>query len=681
MQQLDAEQKNRNRPDKEQKAEKKKNLMELFKISLSPVREAGDVELMYYRADGSVRRIRSAEKNGLIMDSGRSVSLDIYFNCFSFAKYLRYTRVKDVIFELELKGRFRVYVMKKSLYQQKRVHSRRPMHFVEREEEVYSEEVCRETGGTWRYRHDFSEEKVSMIPAGNMDESSYGKNVESRKTTRSAFYYLKIVSLEDGSCFYGGRYLTTAAPDRGIRAALNICTFKREDYVLRNVGNICRTLLDDPKSSIRDSLEIFVVDNGQTLKGRLPEQEHVHWFPNRNYGGSGGFTRGILEAWDRRDSLTHVIMCDDDLYLDPLILEKMINFLKVVKTEYRDIHIHGGMFALNEPTFQTEASAIWRHKGLPRKPLEMRESFNLLMNEAEEPFDYTGWWLTCMPLDLVEKNGLPLPLFIKCDDTEYGLRNEKNVLILNGVGVWHEPFDKKYSAHLEYFFSRNDMVIEAYHGIQGSRSEVLVRFTGWVLKHLFMQRYEAVYFKLRGMEDYLKGVDFLKNQQEDVLLGDLLAHNMKQYTEEELEQMGYPFDRKKYEESCRWTTNGKERLVNYLTLYGNLIPTCFYRKEMNVVDMQASDPCHYAFRRHVLMWNPGDRKGAVTTASNRMFWKYLIQMCRLDIKYLLYGNQVAEEYRTRGKELTDIGFWREHLGLKDHVKQVKLPAKWSREAE
>ena len=122
-------------------------------------------------------------------------------------------------------------------------------------------------------------------------------------------------------------------------------------------------------------------------------------------------------------------------------------------------------------------------------------------------------------------------------------------------------------------------------------------------------------------------------------------------------------------------------MINYLTLYGNLVPVCFYRKELNVVDMQASDPCHYAFRKHVLMWNSGDQKGAVTTASNRLFWKYFIQMCRLDVKYLLRGDRVAEEYRTRGKELTAIDFWKEHLGLKNSVKQVRLPARWSREAE
>lgn len=655
--------------------------MELSKIILSVPEEAGKVELMYFRADESVRRRNEKNRTCLEIDRGRSVSLDTYFNCFSYAKYLRYTRVKDVIFELDLRGRFRIFIMKKSLYQQKRMNSRLPMHFVERDAEICTEEVCFAERAKWQYRYDFSKEKVSMIPAGMMDESSYGKNVESRKTSRSAFFYLKIVSLEDGSVFYGGRYLTDTEPDKKVRAALNICTFKREDYVIRNVQNICENLLENEESSIKDSLEVFVVDNGQTLEGRLPEQEHVFWFPNRNYGGSGGFTRGLLEAYDRRDRLTHVIMCDDDLYLDPHILEKMINFLKVVKPEYSNLHIHGGMFALNEPTFQTEASALWRHRGLPRKPLEMRETFNLLMNETEEPFDYTGWWLTCMPLSVVEENGLPLPLFIKCDDTEYGLRNEKNVLILNGIGVWHEAFDKKYSAHLEYFFSRNDMVIEACHGILGGKLRVLGWFAGWVLKHLFMQRYEAVYFKLRGMEDYLKGVDFFKTQQEDVLLKDLLSHNMKQYTREELEEQGYYFDQKKYEISCSKRTNRKERMINYLTLYGNLIPDCFYSKELNVVNMQASDPCHYAFRKHVLMWNPGDEKGAVTTASNRLFWKYFFRMCKLMILYVLKGDQVENEFRTRGKELTTPDFWRDHLGLDSAGKKVRLPEKWSREAE
>lgn len=261
---------------------------ELFKIILTPMKNVGDVELMYFRADQSVRRIERTEGFCLEIDRGRMVSLDTYFNSFSYAKYLRYTRAQDVTFELELKGHFQIFVMKKTLKQQKRTHIRAPKHFVELDEEVYAEEICLNDGGKWQYTCDFSREKISMIPAGQLDESSYGKDVESRKWIKSAFYYLRVLSLEDGGTLYGGRYLTSARADEQVRAALNICTFKREEYVTRNVQNICDILLDDPKSSIRNDLEVFVVDNGQTLKGLLPEHEHVHWFPNRNYGGSGG---------------------------------------------------------------------------------------------------------------------------------------------------------------------------------------------------------------------------------------------------------------------------------------------------------------------------------------------------------------------------------------------------------
>ena len=37
-------------------------------------------------------------------------------------------------------------------------------------------------------------------------------------------------------------------------------------------------------------------------------------------------------------------------------------------------------------------------------------------------------------------DNLPLPLFIKCDDAEYGLRNIRHITALNGVGLWHKGF-------------------------------------------------------------------------------------------------------------------------------------------------------------------------------------------------------------------------------------------------
>ena len=51
------------------------------------------------------------------------------------------------------------------------------------------------------------------------------------------------------------------------------------------------------------------------------------------------------------------------------------------------------------------------------------------------------------------------------------------------------------------------------------------------------------------------------------------------------------------------------------------------------------------------------------------------------MEYILHGSQVEQEFQTRGRELTTPEFWREHLGLKNNRKRVRLPEKWSREAE
>ena len=44
----------------------------------------------------------------------------------------------------------------------------------------------------------------------------------------------------------------------------------------------------------RDKLEVFIIDNGQTL-GEF-EHPSIHTLPNKNAGGSGGFARGIIEV-------------------------------------------------------------------------------------------------------------------------------------------------------------------------------------------------------------------------------------------------------------------------------------------------------------------------------------------------------------------------------------------------
>ena len=49
------------------------------------------------------------------------------------------------------------------------------------------------------------------------------------------------------------------------------------------------------------------------------------------------------------------------------------------------------------------------------------------------------------------------------DDVEYGVRNIKHLVLMNGICVWHEPFEHKYASSLEYYNVRNRLVNCALH--------------------------------------------------------------------------------------------------------------------------------------------------------------------------------------------------------------------------
>ena len=50
-------------------------------------------------------------------------------------------------------------------------------------------------------------------------------------------------------------------------------------------------------SLLKGKVDIYVADNGHTLSPEdFGNSEHVFLFENRNYGGSSGFTRCLIEA-------------------------------------------------------------------------------------------------------------------------------------------------------------------------------------------------------------------------------------------------------------------------------------------------------------------------------------------------------------------------------------------------
>jgi galactofuranosylgalactofuranosylrhamnosyl-N-acetylglucosaminyl-diphospho-decaprenol beta-1,5/1,6-galactofuranosyltransferase len=126
--------------------------------------------------------------------------------------------------------------------------------------------------------------------------------------------------------------------------------------------------------------------------------------------------------------------------------------------------------------------------------------------------DYNGWWMCLIPRSVATRIGLPLPLFIKWDDAEYGLRAGRAgypTASLPGVAIWHLPWSDKDDATdwQAYFHLRNRLVVAALYGT--SVAGLLCHSLRGVAKHLLSLEYSTVALQERAIEDFLAGPERL----------------------------------------------------------------------------------------------------------------------------------------------------------------------------
>lgn len=289
-----------------------------------------------------------------------------------------------------------------------------------------------------------------------------------------------------------------------VNCAIIFCTYKREKYITKNVNY----LLSHLENNSDFECKIIVVDNAQTLSQSDFEGD-IALIKNANSGGSGGFKRG-MEAAAEVGGFTHFILMDDDVEIDFVAIQKMLNFLRFLKPEYKDLAIAGSMLYMDKPTVQFEAGGRFERDGSQRgfgHFLDLSKPENLVLNEQENPINYGGWWFMCMPFKLIESGNFPLPFFLKYDDVEYALRCKLRIITLNGVGVWHEKFEAKYNSVSEYYNTRNYLHLCALYCDNFDAEKWVKRQIAAKQKR---QQYKMVKAIRLGYEDFLKGLEWLK---------------------------------------------------------------------------------------------------------------------------------------------------------------------------
>lgn len=614
--------------------------MKLFEVTF-PNNNICDCTDLYYRS-----ALHNANFDGekLEIPDGATVTFDTFFNLFSCAKFLKHTTLNKVILRLEACGQFKLEVvhacgeMKESWCWADGISMRKGT------EQTVGEPMppsALKQSSVFHAELDVPEKGIVEIP---IDFSQYS----------SGYLYFSITA-KGGAALYSAAY---HAEERGlnVKIGLVICTYKRESFVKRNVTNILNYLQANPE--LEGALEVFVIDNGHTLKE--DDVRGVHLVYNKNLGGSGGFTRGIIEVLSR-NNFTHILLSDDDVVYPTEIFRKTISLLSFAKNPEK-MAVGAAMLKLDKPFVQHELGADWNkrcmHVVSPKRGFDLTKQAALVKNEELGDCDYSAWWYLCMPVCRIKETGLPFPFFIKQDDVEYGVRCNFEFALMNGLGVWHEPFENKYSAYLEYYGVRNVLISDCVTKRSGGWKAFW-----WVVAdagiQLVYQRYFVLPFIFSACNDFLKGARHFSEIDGEKLNGKLISQNLKQQTKQQLLAQGYNLE-------DFYSPKNKKTVGQVLSLNGYLIPSCFYSKQnrkYRTIDVRNCYPSQFFKLKGSVQYNPVSETGFVTKQKLGKVFSTGFKLLWLGMRMMFCYGKAARSYRKKLPELTSEQSWQKRLEM------------------
>ncbi len=430
---------------------------------------------MYYRSDVM---IFDKEGEGHLLSKKHNFDFFTYFNSLSLSKWKMYTTLSKFNLVLEVKGDFELFVFG---------------HYELPTGRIAKEYFCKK-----RIIKEEREQIIINIP--DVAKSTVvGFSVYTHKNTN----------------IYDAYWATNTSRSimNPIKIALSTTTYKKENYVIKNMTLLKNNIFNNQNYS--DYFHWFIVDNGQTLPESKFVDEHITLVKNPNVGGAGGFARGMMETI-KSSGFSHILLMDDDVEMTIEGFKRLWLLLAYMKDEYKGNFVSGAMLKMEEPNIQHEDIGVFdidgrHHPAKPSFDLNLWDS--IVKNESYMYSDgkhyYSGWWFCCIPIQYVRKDNLPLPIFVRGDDVEYSLRNRPGFISMNGICIWHDGFEGKFSAAMEFYqVERNELIISAIHDDLNDVN-VLGRIEQFFWEEIYKFNYKGASLLLDAIEDYLKGPEYV----------------------------------------------------------------------------------------------------------------------------------------------------------------------------
>ena len=461
----------------------------LQRVILPRDRDPLDVRPLYLDEPENVNSHVTSRREVVVPTSAR-VSFASYFNAFPASYWKRWTVIEDVTLRINLRGSGRIEV----------------------------------------YRSKSNGDIVHL----------QGAPVHAEDDWETLEFRLTLAPFEDGGwlwfdVFTENSELTVAEavwlsdePVPMKKLAVGTTTFNRLDDCVVSL----LALAEDP--AVLDVIsKVYVADQGPKKirdhakygEVRAALGDRLEVIEQGNLGGSGGFTRALYESIEhtKPGTVDQVLLMDDDIALEPDSVLRSNMFARaaakpiIVGSQMLNLFARSRLHTMGE--IVDLATCVWRRA--PGAVVDHDFGTDSLREtpELHRRIDstYNGWWMCLFPREVIDKTGLPLPLFIKCDDAEYSLRalaHDIPTVTLPGSAVWHEPWTDKNDTKdwTVYFHLRNRLIMAALHSPYDLRKTLLLQGARVSVRRLLSMEYSTAALEMKALEDFMAGPDRLFEQ-------------------------------------------------------------------------------------------------------------------------------------------------------------------------
>jgi galactofuranosylgalactofuranosylrhamnosyl-N-acetylglucosaminyl-diphospho-decaprenol beta-1,5/1,6-galactofuranosyltransferase len=427
------------------------------------------------------------DRHRLRIGAGEHVSLGTYFNGFAASYWRRWTVVTEVTLHVGIRGEGATVTVYRSMANGR------------------SQRVDSQTSATSELA--VFEFDLTLVPFQD-----------------GGWYWFDVVSGDQGAVIEEATWVAEVPADRASPGSvtIGITTMNRPDFcadLLTQIGE------DDDVRALLDEVLVMeqgtdkVADSPRFAKAEASLAGRLRIIEQGNIGGSGGFARAQYETVSAARS-TYVLFLDDDIVCEPESIIRAVTFGDLAR---RPTIVGGHMFSLfAKARLHSFGEVINRYRFWWMSPKTVEADWDFGARNLRSTrwlhrridVDFNGWFMCLIPTQVVREIGLGLPLFIKWDDSEYGLRAKAAgypTVTMPGAAVWHVPWTDKNDAldWQAYFHERNRFVAALLHSPYAHGGRLIRESLTHQVKHMMAMQYSTAELRQRALLDVLAGPEQL----------------------------------------------------------------------------------------------------------------------------------------------------------------------------